>query len=296
MFGAVVVGVGIAGSVRIRDLLNPLPSSPAEHIKLVGFVSRRPLGDVQLVNQVSLQEALDSKEVQAAIISTDNRNHEESIRMFLEAGKHVLVEYPMALCAKTAHQLWEMADQKGKVLHVEHIELLTEEYKLLKKEVEGKELVKGTLHFTGSPLDEERSGFPAFSGIARLTWLVDLFGDLSVVSAVREERKEKSYSRMTVQFQTANERPLTWIEERAPGMKRDKTINFCFKSECLERLPEAPRAAVGLFMQDLILFAKKLSGQVSKEELAKEKGRILRCLDLANEIQALCEQTPKIYS
>lgn len=37
----------------------------------------------------------------------------------------------------------------GKILHVEHIELLTEEYKQLKKEVAGKELVKGTLHFTG---------------------------------------------------------------------------------------------------------------------------------------------------
>lgn len=36
-----------------------------------------------------------------------------------------------------------------KVLHVEHIELLTEEYKQLKKEVAGKDLVKGTLHFTG---------------------------------------------------------------------------------------------------------------------------------------------------
>lgn len=33
--------------------------------------------------------------------------------MFLEAGKHVLVEYPMTLSAKAAHELWEMADQKG---------------------------------------------------------------------------------------------------------------------------------------------------------------------------------------
>lgn len=40
----------------------------------------------------------------------------------------------------------------GKVLHVEHIELLTEEYKQLKKEVSGKDLVKGTLHFTGQYL------------------------------------------------------------------------------------------------------------------------------------------------
>ncbi|XP_054847512.1 biliverdin reductase A [Eublepharis macularius] len=296
MFGTVVVGVGIAGSVRIRDLLNPSPSSPAEHLKLMGFVSRRLLGDVQQVKQISLQSALNDKEVHAAVISTDNRSHEENIRMFLEAGKHVLVEYPMAMSATAAHKLWAVAEQKGKILHVEHIELLGEEYKQLKKEVQGKELVKGTLHFTGGPLDEERSGFPAFSGIARLTWLVDLFGDLTVSSAVREEQKESNSSRMTVQFQTANKRPLTWIEERAPGMKRDKTINFCFKNGCLENLPKAPRPAVGLFMQDLILFAKKLLGQVSKEELAAEKRRILHCLDLADEIQTHCERTAKICS
>ncbi|XP_053116313.1 biliverdin reductase A isoform X2 [Hemicordylus capensis] len=296
MFGTVVIGIGIAGSVRIRDLLNPLPSSPAEHLKLLGFVSRRSLGDVHQVKQISLQEALDNKEVHAAIISTNNRNHEESIRMFLEAGKHVLVECPMALSAKAAHELLEMAEQKGKVLHVEHIELLTEAYKQLKKEVMGKELVKGTLHFTGGPLDEEHSGFPAFSGIARLTWLVDLFGDLTVTSAVREEQKEKNYSRLTAHFYTENKRPLTWIEERAPGMKRDKKINICFKSGCLESLPEAPRSAVGLFMQDLVLFAKKLLGQVSKEELAAEKRRILLCLNLAEEIQMHCERPTKVYS
>ncbi|XP_053266025.1 biliverdin reductase A [Podarcis raffonei] len=296
MFGTVVVGIGIAGSVRIRDLLNPLPSSPAEHLRLLGFVSRRPLGDVQKVKQISLQEAVDSKEVAAAIVCTDNQNHSETVRTFLEAGKHVLVEYPLALSAKEAHELWELAEQKGKILHVEHIELLTEEYKQLKKEVAGKELVKGTLHFTGGALDEERSGFPAFSGIARLTWLVDLFGDLTVVSATREEQKERNYSRMTAQFQTAKNRPLTWIEERAPGMKRDKAINFCFTSECLESLPEAPRSQVGIFMQDLILFAKKLLGQASQEEVLAEKRRVLLCLNLAEEIQRLCERPANIYS
>ncbi|KAG8572610.1 hypothetical protein GDO81_012102 [Engystomops pustulosus] len=149
MFGVVVVGIGIAGSVRIRDLLNPLPSSPSESLKLQGFVSRRELGECNGVQQVSLKEALQSNKVDVAFICTDNQNHEQSIRSFLEAGKHVLVEYPLALSAQAAHELWQLAEQKGKVLHVEHIELLTEEFKQLKKEVDGKELVEGVLHFTG---------------------------------------------------------------------------------------------------------------------------------------------------
>lgn len=58
----------------------------------------------------------------------------------------------------------------------------------------------------GGPLDEKRSGFPSFNGIARLTWLIDLFGDLTVTSATREEQKEKDYSRMTAHFETADKK------------------------------------------------------------------------------------------
>lgn len=37
----------------------------------------------------------------------------------------------------------------GLILHEEHIELLTEDYKELRREVEGKILQEGALHFTG---------------------------------------------------------------------------------------------------------------------------------------------------
>ncbi|XP_077347825.1 biliverdin reductase A [Lithobates pipiens] len=289
MIGVVVVGVGIAGSVRIRDLLKPLPSSPSENLKLVGFVSRRDLGEYNGVKQIGLEEALKSSDVDAAFICTDNANHEESVRRFLEAGKHVLVEYPMALSAQAAHELWQLAEQKGKVLHVEHIELLTEEYRALKKEVNGKTLEEGVLHFTGGPLDKQRSGFAAFSGIARATWLVDLFGELTVTSATQEENPGEKYSKLTAHFVTANNKPVTWIEERDPGMKREKKVNFKFTNGVLDSLPPAGRGAVGPFMQDQNLFAQKLLAQVPKEELAAEKKRILQCIDLAEKIKQYCK-------
>ncbi|XP_068092453.1 biliverdin reductase A [Hyperolius riggenbachi] len=289
MFGVVVVGMGIAGSVRLKELLNPLKSSPSENLKLVGFVSRRDLGSQNGVKQISLEEALTKSEVNAAFICTENHNHEESIRRFLEAGKHVLVEYPVALSAQAANELNQLAEQKGKVLHVEHIELITEDYKTLKKAVDGKELVEGVLNFTGGPLNKERSGFPSFSGIARLTWLVDLFGELTVTSAVLEENPGKNYSKLTAHFATISKRQLTWIEERAPGMKREKKVNFTFTTGVLDHLPSSSRGSVGLFMQDQNLFAQKLLGQVSKEELAAEKKRILHCIDLAEKIKQYCE-------
>ncbi len=40
MFGAVVVGIGTAGWVRIRDMLAPLPGCPAEKLTVRGFISR----------------------------------------------------------------------------------------------------------------------------------------------------------------------------------------------------------------------------------------------------------------
>ncbi|KAM4705982.1 biliverdin reductase A [Rhinophrynus dorsalis] len=289
MFGVVVVGIGIAGSVRIRELLNPLKPSPSESLNLLGFVSRRSLDEFSGVKQISLEEVLQNNEVDAAFVCTDNQNHQESVRRFLEAGKHVAVEYPLALSADAAHDLWRLAEQKGKVLHVEHIELLSEEFKQLKREVSGKKLVEGVLHFTGGPLDEQRFGFPSFSGIARLTWLVDLFGELTVTSATIEEQKEVNYSKLTARFLTAENRPLTWIEERAPGLKRDKKFHFSFTSGTVDTLPPPPRASVGLFMQDQNLFAKKLLGQVPQEEMAAEKKRILKCIDLAEEIRKYCE-------
>jgi biliverdin reductase len=53
-------------------------------------------------------------------------------------------------------------------------------------------------------LEEEHFGFPAFSGISRLTWLVSLFGELSLVSATLEEKKEDQYMKMTVHLETKN--------------------------------------------------------------------------------------------
>lgn len=194
----------------------------------------------------------------------------------------------MALSYQAALELWALATDKGVVLHEEHIELLTEEFKALKRELEGKVLQEGTLHFTGGPL-KPTFGFPAFSGIARLTWLVELFGNLSVTAATLEEDPEKNYSKMTAKLKTPSDRSLTWIEERGPGLPRAKNINFRLDTCTLTHIPAAPRGAVGLFMQDLVLFSAKLLGQVSPEQMQKEKLRILHCLELAEKIRELSQ-------
>uniref|UniRef100_A0A674NRQ6 Biliverdin reductase A n=2 Tax=Takifugu rubripes TaxID=31033 RepID=A0A674NRQ6_TAKRU len=288
MFGAVVVGVGTAGSVRIQDMLAPMAGSPAEKVAVKGFVSRRKLDQQQEVSQISVEEAVQREDIHVAFICTENLSHEDNIRAFLQAGKHVCVEYPMALSYRAAMELWDLAQKKGLILHEEHIELLSEDFKALKREVKGKVLQEGTLHFTGGPL-KLNFGFPAFSGIARLTWLVELFGNLSVTGATLEADPDKNYFKMTAKLKTSSDRTLTWIEERGPAFPRAKNINFQFDSCTLTRIPAAPRGTVGLFMQDLVQFSAKLLGQVSPEEIQKEKLRVLHCLELAERIQELCQ-------
>ncbi|XP_070830740.1 biliverdin reductase A isoform X2 [Chaetodon trifascialis] len=288
MLGAVVVGMGTAGWVRIRDMLAPLPGSPAEKLTVKGFISRRSLGTQQGVSQISVEEAVNREDIHVAFICTENESHEVNIRTFLQAGKHVCVEYPMTLNYKAAVELWDLAQEKGLILHEEHIELLTENYKEIKREVEGKVLQEGTLHFTGGAV-KPGFGFPAFTGIARLTWLVELFGELSVTAATIEEDSGNNYSKMTAKLKTSENKPLMWTEECGPGLPRGRNINFRFDSCTLTEIPSAPKGAVGLFMQDLIHFSAKLVGQVSSKELQKEKIRILHCLKLADRIKQFCQ-------
>lgn len=289
MFGAVVVGVGTVGRVRIRDVLAPLPGSTVDTLCVKGFISRRSMEPQQGVEQMPLEEALSREDIRAAFICTENTSHEDNVRTFLQAGKHVCVEYPMAMNYKAAVELFDLAQEKGLVLHVEHIGLLSADYKQLKMELTGKQLQEGTLHFTGGPVNAG-FGFMAFSGIARLDWLVDLFGELSVTGATMEERPDDRYMKMTAVLQTLDNRRLTWIEERGPGLPRCKNIDFHMDSGVVSQMPAVARGAVGLFMQDLELFSGKLLGLTSPEDLHKERWRILHCLCLAENIQRHCQQ------
>uniref|UniRef100_A0A673KYX4 Biliverdin reductase A-like n=1 Tax=Sinocyclocheilus rhinocerous TaxID=307959 RepID=A0A673KYX4_9TELE len=116
MLGSVVIGIGIAGCVRMRDLLAPLPSSAAENSAGVLCLCRRSLEDQQGVKQISMTEPLSRDDIHVAFICTENTSHEEQIRQFLEAGKHVCVEYPVTLSYESAVDLWNLAQEKGEFL------------------------------------------------------------------------------------------------------------------------------------------------------------------------------------
>jgi predicted dehydrogenase len=61
-------------------------------------------------------------EVDVVSIAVPTALHSEVAREFLDAGVHVLIEKPLAPTLGEAEELFEVADQRGVMLHVGHVE------------------------------------------------------------------------------------------------------------------------------------------------------------------------------
>ena len=74
--------------------------------------------------------------VDFATVAVPTEQHFEVARDLLEAGAHVLVEKPMTPTLEEAKELFRMARQRGRVLHVGHVERFNGAVQELRKIVE----------------------------------------------------------------------------------------------------------------------------------------------------------------
>jgi predicted dehydrogenase len=88
----------------------------------------------------SLDELLGRKEVKAVIICTGATTHYEVARRCLNAGKHVLVEKPMATTVQDAQALDQLANAQGRVLMVGHTFLYHSAVRKIKEYIERKDV------------------------------------------------------------------------------------------------------------------------------------------------------------
>jgi len=86
------------------------------------------------------RELLDSPRVDAIVLATPVSTHYEFARQALLAGKHVLVEKPLARSTAEVLDLMELADKVGKVLMVDHTFLYTGAVRRMKELVESGEI------------------------------------------------------------------------------------------------------------------------------------------------------------
>ena len=85
----------------------------------------------------SLDEVLDDPETELVVINTPNATHFDYAAKALSAGKHVLVEKPIALNADEAIALWELAKRNNKLLSVYHNRRWDGDFITVKKILEG---------------------------------------------------------------------------------------------------------------------------------------------------------------
>lgn len=244
-----VIGAGRAGQARVRALAE---SRLARLAALVSF--RAPAGP-------SFEGVLADRSIAGVILCTPNLLHPDQARAALGAGKHVLVEFPLAPGPARARELFALASERGRVLHEEHIELLSPAQAWLRERAArlGRPR-RGVVRFSGAHsgwlADPRLAGTPALCALARLHRLVDLFGEAEVRGA--SLARGEGY-RLSVELGFSRGGAVELVEERAPGARRSTRWQVECENGALGDPPaERPE---GLFARDLECFAARVTAR-----------------------------------
>lgn len=285
-YGIAVIGVGIAGGVRIRDT-KALTSDGDITWSLKGFVSRRTL-DIPDTDQLNMEDVLSRSDIDVLIICTENNTHESIIRQGLENNKHVLVEYPLALSSSVAKELYQIAENKGLILHQENIALLNSfkdelaaAGRWIKADIN---LMTGFHSKVCDPIATEK---PFIANVSLIETVYHLCGNVKVIGG--EYVSSDSGFQAVAKLQTEDDREVSVTLSRyKDNQTRKKSVKFMLEdgnelSYVLSR-PKSDNSGklpVGLFMQDFLIFIRKVH---NKKNCEIDKRRTLRSIEIAEEI------------
>lgn len=187
-----IIGTGYAAKARAESLMAE-PSS-----KLVAVAGRtvektrefcQIYGAEPLTDWLTLVHRADLDLVMVASVNAD---HGTIARTALQAGRHVVVEYPLALSWSEATALVELSQTQNRLLHVEHIELLSGIHQAVQQALP---LVGTPFYLRYASLNAQRPapvkwtyayeqfGFPLVGALSRIHRLTHLFGSVATVSA-----------------------------------------------------------------------------------------------------------------
>src|SRR5580698_2817850 len=186
-----VVGFGFMGKTHANAIAS------AKGVELAAIVSSRaPEGGVK--HHATLAAALADPEIDAVDLCLPTDLHESATVESLRAGKHVLVEKPMALSVASCHRMIAEAERARKILMVAHVLRFFPAYIELQRVVDHREL--GAIHSAtfrrrcAQPgwsewiTDETRSGGGAFDLLIHdVDMALRLFGPPSGISATGYE-------------------------------------------------------------------------------------------------------------
>jgi len=163
--------------------------------------------------QLGLEAAIDAAD--AVAICTPNETHPALIERVLRAGRHALVEFPIAPSAEEARRLFAIADEVGRVLHVEHIELLHAPQRILRAHARPELQQSLQLNFERQGSGEETAVEILSTNVSRLHRLVDIGGPVASI-----ERVEATPGRVTADLTFVTGIPATLDFQAGPYFAR----------------------------------------------------------------------------
>lgn len=186
-----IIGTGYAARARAEALRDD------GRTKLIAVAGHSPSragqfgGDFGVSVMQDWPMLLHATPLDLIFICNVNRDHGTIAKAALEAGKHVVVEYPLALSLSEAEALIALAAKQKKLLHIEHIELLSGIHQVLVRELPalGKVFTVDYTTLTACLPSPDRwtfrpnlFGFPLVGAVSRIHRLIDLFGNVTHVS------------------------------------------------------------------------------------------------------------------
>jgi predicted dehydrogenase len=136
-----VVGAGHWGPNLIRNFDNP-PFSTVRAVidrddaRLQQVKTRFP----HVATEATIDRALHDPAIDAFVIATPTSTHYPLVRAALAAGKHVLVEKPIATRGVEARELTELAAGAGKILMVGHVFIFNKAVQRVRAYIQGGDL------------------------------------------------------------------------------------------------------------------------------------------------------------
>ncbi len=191
-----IVGTGYAATARAKAL------SADRRSHLVGISSGSDSSDgasraAELAERhgakaiAHWRQLVAESSVDLVIICAVSALHGEVVEAALQAGKHVVVEYPLSLRLAQAEQLVKLAAQKQLLLHVEHIELLGGLHMAMRSHLHNIGRPRYLAYRTINPqspapkkwtYQKELFGFPFCGALSRVHRLTNLFGKVKQVN------------------------------------------------------------------------------------------------------------------
>ena len=186
-----IVGTGFAAKLRAEMLQT---DARAQLVTASGHTPDKTAAFCETFGAeaaVSWRKLVERDDLDLVIVCTVNRDHGAIVLAALENDKHVVVEYPLSLDVSEGERAIELAAQKQKLLHIEHIELLGGLHQAIKASLPlvGKVFYTRYVTITSVHSVQERwtyqhslFGFPLIGAISRLHRFTDLFGEVTSVN------------------------------------------------------------------------------------------------------------------